>query len=170
MPDGPPVVRPAAAADAAALAEMSAEFEAYLKGLADDPEVDVVTTQSAGIFLTHAFGGNRCFACEIALLAETPGGYLSYFIGYDAEFALRTLFVADLFVRGTARGYGGYGVGRALMTSAARIAEEEGAGLIRLIVWDRNKMAIDFYQGLGAKVAKDEYPVCWHKADWPASG
>jgi GNAT superfamily N-acetyltransferase len=167
MPDGPLVVRPATPADSAALAEMSAEFEAYLRSLADDPEVDVVMPQTADTFLTHAFGADPCFACEIARLAGTPAGYLSHFIGYDAEFALRTLFIADVFVREAARGKR---VGRALMTSAARIAGQEGAGLIRLTVWDRNKLAIDFYEGLGAKVARDEYPVCWHKSDWPSPG
>lgn len=167
MGNGPLAVRPAGPADAGALAEMSAEFEAYLRRLADDPETDVVTTQTADTFRSQAFGPNPCFACEIALLAGAPAGYLSHFIGYDAEFALRTLFVADLFVSEAARGQG---AGRALMASAARIAEEAGAGLIRLTVWDRNTLAMDFYQDLGAKVARDEYPVCWHKADWPAPG
>lgn len=167
MSDHPLVVRPAVPEDVAALAEMSAEFEAYLRGLADDPETDVVTPQSADTFLACGFGPNRCFACEIALLAGTPAGYLSHFIGYDADFARRALFVADLFVRDAARGQG---VGRALMESAARIAEAKGAGLIRLTVWDRNIMAIDFYEGLGAKIARDEFAVVWHKADWPVPG
>lgn len=167
MPDSPLVVRPAKPTDASALAEMSAEFEAYLRTLADDPQTDVVVPQSADTFRSQAFGADPCFACEIALLAGTPAGYLSHFIGYDAEFARRALFVADLFVSEAARGHG---VGRALMRSAVRFAEQAGAGLIRLTVWDRNIMAIDFYRGLGARVAKDEYPVCWHKADWPAPG
>ena len=163
MPERLLVVRPATPADVPALAEMSAEFEAYLRSLADDPQTDVVAPQSAETFRSLGFGANRCFACEIALLAGAPAGYLSHFIGYDAEYAVKALYVADLFVRETARGAG---AGRALMQSATRIAEEAGAGLIRLTVWDRNIMAIDFYEGLGVMVAKDEYPVVWHKADW----
>ena len=117
------------------------------------------------IFLREVFGKDPCFACRIAERDGTAVGYLAYFFGYDADHAMRTLFLPDVFVRSAARRQG---VGRALMSDAARLARAGNADMIRWLVWSKNPRAIAFYEAIGAAVDREEYPTFWPAARWPA--
>jgi GNAT superfamily N-acetyltransferase len=65
------------------------------------------------------------------------------------------MFLEDVFVRPEARGRG---VGAALVRAVARAAEEGGCGRMEWMVLKWNKLAIDFYDGLGA----------WSLDEWQA--
>lgn len=163
-PSGALAIRPARPADAPLLAEMTVEFETFLHGLSGAAKPLPPPPQTEETFRRMAFGPRRSFACVIASLDRAPAGFLSHFIGYDADRGARTLFVPDLFVRKSARGQG---VGRALMTEATRIARRREATLIRWTVWSRNPAAVAFYEKLGATCGREEISALWPAADWP---
>jgi GNAT superfamily N-acetyltransferase len=82
------------------------------------------------------------------LLAERDGAALGYVFcqaAYDSGFALRGLYVADLFVRLQARRQG---VGRALLGAAARLAKVSGGGYLWLTTLPWNTSAHAFYRSL----------------------
>jgi len=87
---------------------------------------------------------------QVTLIAEGAGGAVGYVSGAvltgegraaDAE--VFTLYV----VRAAQR----VGVGRALLTSAARVLEAEGAKSLMLFVLTRNERARRFYERLGGE-------------------
>ena len=51
------------------------------------------------------------------------------------------------------------GIGKALMMSIAKIANERGCGRLEWSVLDWNQPAIDFYQSLGAIILPD-WKIC----------
>ena len=159
-------LRDATADDAALFEQMTIEGETYFRKL-EGKSLSADDHKPWGeIFLREAFGEAPCFSCRIAELDGEAAGFFSYYIGYDADHALRTLFLADVFVRPGARRRG---VGRALLTDAARRARALNAGMIRWLVWSKNPDAVAFYEALGAIVDRAEYPSYWPAARWPVA-
>jgi len=137
-------VRSALATDAAAVGRLAKQFAGYLRSLGD--EIDFKLTAEA--YLRDGFGPQPAFE---GLVAEEDGqviGYLLYHFGYDSDGAFRNFYVADLYVDSKARNKG---VGRALMTAAAKIAREAGAREIIWSVYHANDLATAFYERLGAQ-------------------
>ena len=94
-----------------------------------------------------------------ALIAEwngEPAGYALFFDIYSTWKGRAGLFLEDLFVRTE---YRGKGIGRALIRRVARIACEENCYGVRWEVLDWNRLAIDFYQKLGATFPGQWKPV-----------
>jgi GNAT superfamily N-acetyltransferase len=79
-------------------------------------------------------------------------GYLLYHPGYDADLAIRTLYVIDLYVRPANRLQG---VGRALMKRAGEICTAAGGKGLYWFVYSPNRPAFKFYERLGARYVKD---------------
>ncbi|HEY1758424.1 MAG TPA: GNAT family N-acetyltransferase [Bryobacteraceae bacterium] len=84
-----------------------------------------------------------------ALLAYSDGeavGFALYFEVYSTFRGRRGIFLEDLFVEPR---YRGQGFGRALLTAAAKLAQER-EGWLQWLVLDWNQPAIEFYRRLGA--------------------
>ncbi|MDQ3364269.1 MAG: GNAT family N-acetyltransferase [Myxococcota bacterium] len=84
------------------------------------------------------------------LLAEVAGaavGFALFFPSYSTFLGKPGLYLEDLFVLPAARGVG---VGRALMSSLARICVDRQYGRFEWSVLDWNEPALDFYAALGA--------------------
>jgi GNAT superfamily N-acetyltransferase len=143
-----PVIRPIAPGDAADVIAMSQEFAAFLRSLGDKApfNFDVRAFRDAG------FGPKRAFDGIIAHLERKPVGYLLFHFGYDVDRSMRLVFIVDLWVRERVRRAG---VGRALMAEAARIGREFGAAELVWCVYDPNRLAFNFYEGLGAEPIRD---------------
>lgn len=143
-----PVIRPIAPGDAADVIAMSQEFAAFLRSLGDKApfNFDVRAFRDAG------FGPKRAFDGIIAHLERKPVGYLLFHFGYDVDRSMRLVFIIDLWVRERVRRAG---VGRALMAEAARIGREFGAAELVWCVYDPNRLAFNFYEGLGAEPIRD---------------
>ncbi|KAJ1812031.1 hypothetical protein LPJ56_004054, partial [Coemansia sp. RSA 2599] len=62
----------------------------------------------------------------------------------------------DLFV---CEEYRGLGIGRLLLSRLAGVAREKGCGRMEWTVLDWNQPAIDFYEGVGAKLL-NEWIIC----------
>jgi len=141
-------IRPARADDAFSIGALAAQFANYLRELGDTSEFRL----TAEAYLRDGFGANPAFA---GLAAEENGqviGYLLYFFGYDSDRAERTLDIADLYVEQTKRNQG---VGKALITQAAKIAREIGAEQMVWAVFRPNDLATKFYEGVGAQRIDD---------------
>jgi GNAT superfamily N-acetyltransferase len=133
-------LRFATADDVPLLRALIGELAAYEK-LAHE----AVATDDA---LRSTLFGERPFA--EALVAEfngAPVGFALFFYSYSTFLAAPGLYLEDLFVRPPARGLG---VGRALMSSLARIALQRGCARFEWSVLDWNAPALGFYRALGA--------------------
>ena len=143
-------IRPALAEDAEAVGRLAQQFADYLRSLGDTTDFNLTAQR----YLQDGFGLRPAFA---GLVAEMDGkviGYLLYHFGYDSDAAARNLHIADLYVdSGTRR----QGVGRALVSAAAQITREAGAQEMIWSVYNANKLAIRFYESLGAQRITDVF-------------
>jgi GNAT superfamily N-acetyltransferase len=75
-------------------------------------------------------------------------GFALFFHSYSTFLAQPGLYLEDLFVDPSARGFG---VGLALMAALARIAVDRDCGRFEWSVLDWNTPSIEFYRALGSK-------------------
>ncbi len=83
---------------------------------------------------------------------ETPVAFALYFHNFSTFLCCKGLYLEDIFVKDECR-HKGYG--KKIMKHLARIAVEEGCGRFEWTVLDWNRLAIDFYENIGAKVLPD---------------
>ena len=129
---------------------------AFIRGLAEyerEPEAVVATEQD---ILRDGFAGEAKFRVLIAEWEGQAAGFAFYFFNYSTWRGKPGLFLEDLFVQPE---YRGKGIGKALLAELARIAERENCYGMKWEVLDWNQPAIDFYEGLGAKVLREWLPV-----------
>jgi GNAT superfamily N-acetyltransferase len=88
------------------------------------------------------------FHVLIAEYNDNPAGMLFYFYNYSTWQGCAGIFVEDLWVRPD---YRKKRIGKSLMSKIAQIAISERLYGMRWEVLDWNKLAIDFYHGIGAK-------------------
>lgn len=91
---------------------------------------------------------NAPFGCLIAEDCGRACGFALYFRAYSTWEGTATIYLEDLYVNPDFRGAG---VGAALMTSLAAIANSSGCRRLEWSVLDWNAPAINFYERLGAK-------------------
>src|SRR5215468_1556590 len=141
-------IRTITAADAEAVVRLWSDFAQYLRELGDTDE------QNFGVeaYLLDGFGPDPAFTGIIAERDGTAVGYLLYHFGYDSDQAMRVMYVVDLWVDPAARRGG---IGRALMREAAARCRARGGRALIWSVFAPNKLAIAFYQGLGAEFYTD---------------
>ncbi|MCA1684471.1 MAG: GNAT family N-acetyltransferase [Planctomycetia bacterium] len=141
-------VRPCAAADSTALADLVRE-------LADYEKLGHLARAGEGDFRAHLFGPRP--AAE-AVLAEVDGeavGFALFFPTFSTFRGEPGLYLEDLFVRPAMRGIG---IGKALIAAVARRAVDRGCGRLEWSVLDWNAPAVSFYRAVGA-VPLDEWTV-----------
>jgi ribosomal protein S18 acetylase RimI-like enzyme len=148
-------IRPAIATDAIAIGKLAEQFAHYLRSLGDTGELNL----NAESILRDGFGEKPAFAGLVAEQGDIVIGYLLYHFGYDADNAARNLHVIDLYVDQRARRQG---VGKALMSAAAKICREAGGTELFWAVYVANNLAASFYEGIGARYTKD---LCFMKID-----
>lgn len=101
------------------------------------------------------FGPRPSAKALVGELSGVPEGFALYFTNFSTFLAKPGIYLEDLFVRPHARGSG---LGKALLSTLARIAVEEGCGRVEWSVLDWNEPAIGFYKRLGA-VPMSEWTV-----------
>jgi len=141
-------IRAATIADAALLRILIWELADYEKA------PDKVRTTEADI-ARDGFGANPQFRALIADWQGQPAGYALFFSFYST-WRGAGLFLEDLFVRPQFRGRG---IGKALLASVARIAQQENCYGIRWEVLDWNQPAIELYQSMGGTFLDQWRPV-----------
>jgi len=114
---------------------------------------EVVATEAA---LQASLFGERRYA-EV-MLADCDGqgaGFALYFHNYSTFLAQPGIYLEDLYVDPAFRARG---VGKALLQHLARLVIERGCARLEWSALKWNRLAIDFYLGLGA-VAMDEWCI-----------
>lgn len=132
---------------------------------ADTPLVlDLIRALAEYEKLTHAcvateeklaetlFGPQPYAEAMIAEWEGEPAGFALYFHNYSTFLAQPGIYLEDLFVKPEWRGKG---IGKALLTKLAQIAEERQCGRLEWSVLDWNEPSIGFYKRLGAKPLDD---------------
>ncbi|HLB89047.1 MAG TPA: GNAT family N-acetyltransferase [Terriglobales bacterium] len=134
-------IRPATVNDVTLLKTLIRE----LAELEREPDAVVITEAD---LLRDGFGPQPKFRALIAEWNGQPAGYAFFFGFYSTWEGRPGLFLEDLFVRPQFRGRG---IGKSLLASVSRIAQQENCYGIRWEVLDWNEPAIEFYHSLGAK-------------------
>jgi GNAT superfamily N-acetyltransferase len=101
-------------------------------------------------------GEHRRVDCAVAEMDGTLAGAMIWFDAYGTFSAAPVIFLEDIFVRPEFRRRG---IATAFLKHLAQRAVAAGAARIHWIVLDWNAPAIQFYESLGAPVAK-EWRVC----------
>jgi GNAT superfamily N-acetyltransferase len=135
--------------------DVDAIFELIL-GLAEYEQLTDRVTGNSELLRSHLFG-DRLYAESI--VAELDGkivGFGLFFHTYSTFLTQPGLHLEDVFVLPE---YRRQGIGKALMTSVAKIAFDRGCGRLEWSVLNWNQPAIDFYQSLGATILPD-WKIC----------
>lgn len=98
------------------------------------------------------FSSTPRLECHLGEYEGHPVGYAFVFETYSSFLALPTLYLEDLFVLPAFRNKK---VGYALFTAMVGRAHDRGCGRMEWTVLDWNRLAIDFYDRLGAKHMKE---------------
>lgn len=122
---------------------------ALIDALADYEKLPRPDAAARARLLEDGFGSAPRFH---ALIAEAgsppvPVGYALYFETYSSFLARPTLYLEDLFIVPEAR-RGGHGI--ALFRALARVARTRNCARMEWSVLKWNRLAIDFYDRLGA--------------------
>lgn len=133
-------IRPATGEDADVLLEL-------IDALADYEKLPRPDRQARERLRRDGFGENPLFRAYLGELEGEAVAYAITYRTYSSFLALPTLYLEDLFVLPDARGKG---VGGALFRHLVAQAVEEGCGRMEWVVLDWNRVAIDFYERLGA--------------------
>jgi GNAT superfamily N-acetyltransferase len=142
-------VRNANPSDVSVLRTMIRELADYEREL----EYVVITESD---LVRDGFGANPKFRALIAEWDGNPAGYALFFGFYSTWEGRPGLFLEDLFVRPQFRSKG---IGKALLTFVAKIAQQEQCYGVRWEVLDWNERAIKFYKSLGANFLDRWKPV-----------
>jgi GNAT superfamily N-acetyltransferase len=145
------LIRPMAAGDAPAVAQMARELAAAV----DDPE----PVLDARDLVRDGMGTDRWFDCLVAVCNGRVIGYAMLCRGYEAHIGKRRLWLSDLYVRAHARRIG---AGRALMIAVAHQATTQGCDSVYWDLWRLNRGGRAFYESLGAVEIGDL--AIWHVA------
>ena len=124
----------------------------FIRGLAEYERLahECVATEDA--LHTTLFGDTPAAHVIIARRNGVDVGFALYFFNYSTFLAQPGLYLEDLFVDPAHRGHG---VGRALLSRLAAIAEERRCGRMEWSVLDWNTDAIHFYESLSARAMSD---------------
>lgn len=130
---------------------------AFIKALAEYEKLAdqvVATSQSLRDTL---FPLNGKPVAEVLLLEEdgVAQGFALFFHSYSTFLAKPGIYLEDLFVHPHSRSKG---YGKMLLQKLAEITVERGCGRLEWSVLDWNRLAIDFYEALGAR-PQDEWTV-----------
>lgn len=126
--------------DGAALANL-------IDALADYEKLTPPTPEAYERMRRDLFEHNRVQSW-LAWVDGKAAGYTIVCETYSSFLALPTLYLEDLFVKPE---YRSKGVGRALFNEMRTEAKRRGCGRMEWTVLDWNKLAIDFYERLGAE-------------------
>lgn len=138
-------IRPAIASDVPVILSL-------IQGLADYEKLshEVIATEES--LSKTLFGPHPCAEVLIGYVNGAPAGFALFFQNYSTFLAKPGLYLEDLYVQPQHRQLG---LGKALVTTVARIAQERGCGRYEWTVLDWNTPAIQFYENLGAEMKSD---------------
>jgi GNAT superfamily N-acetyltransferase len=144
-----PIVRAIAPADVPALFEL-------IKALAEYEKLSDAVTGSATQLESHLFGDRTYVEAIAAEVAGQLVGFALFFPNYSTFLTQPGIYLEDIFVLPE---YRGQGIGKALLTSVAKLAVSRGCGRLEWSVLDWNEPAKGFYRRMGASILQ-EWQIC----------
>jgi GNAT superfamily N-acetyltransferase len=123
-------------------------FLGLVDELADYEKLERPTPEARARLERDGFGAEPVFTPFVAELGGEIVGYAIVFYTYSSFLARPTLYLEDVFVRPESRGAG---VGHAIFRHLAAEAVRRDCGRMEWVVLDWNRLAIDFYDRLGAQ-------------------
>ena len=151
-------IRPATASDADA-------WLSLIDALADYEKLQRPDTAARQRLLSDAFSEKPRTEVYLAQSGGHIVGYAITLFTYSSFLALPTLYLEDLFVL---ESYRGQGAGYQLFTHCVEEAHRRGCGRMEWQVLDWNRLAIDFYERLGARQMKEWLPYRMVREDMEA--
>ena len=127
-------------------------FLALIDALADYEKLKRPTRSARARLLRDGFGKKKRFDSFLAFCDSKPVGYIIVFETYSSFRALPTLYLEDLFVLPE---YRKKRIGWKLFQTCVKEAQRRCCGRLEWVVLDWNKLAIRFYDKLGAKHLKE---------------
>ena len=109
-------------------------------------EPEVLATEDS--IRNSIFGSESSTKALICEKNGLPIGYAIYFFNYSTWLGKHGLYLEDLYISQSERGFG---AGKALLKYLARIAVSKDCGRFEWSVLDWNQPAIDLYESLGAE-------------------
>ena len=109
-------------------------------------EPEVLATEDS--IRNSIFGSESSTKALICEKNGLPIGYAIYFFNYSTWLGKHGLYLEDLYISQSERGFG---AGKALLKYLARIAVNKDCGRFEWSVLDWNQPAIDLYESLGAE-------------------
>ncbi len=142
-------VRPATPADVPVILRFIRELAEYER----EPQAVVATEE---LLWQHLFGSGLAPArpagptaeCLIGEINGTPQGLAVFFHNFSTWKGRPGVYLEDLYVSPDSRGAG---LGKALLSAVAAVAQARGCPRLDWAVLDWNAPAIEFYKALGAK-------------------
>ncbi len=120
----------------------------FIQGLADYEKLAHECEATEAQLERTLFGDRAAAEVIIAYRDSAPAGFALFFHNYSTFLARPGMYLEDLFVDPSHRGFG---VGRALLSHLAALAVERECGRLEWSVLDWNSDAIRFYERLGAR-------------------
>jgi GNAT superfamily N-acetyltransferase len=151
-------IRSATASDADA-------WLSLIDALADYEKLERPDAAARQRLLLDAFGEKPRTEVYLAEAEGSVVGYAITLFTYSSFLALPTLYLEDLFVLESHRGQG---AGYRLFTHCVEEAHRRGCGRMEWQVLDWNRLAIDFYERLGARQMKEWLPYRMVREDMEA--
>jgi len=127
-------------------------FLDLVDALADYEKLERPSEDAKQRLIRDGFGDGALFTPYVAELEGRTVGYAITFFTYSSFLAKPTLYLEDVFVLPDARGRG---VGRAFFQRLADEAVKHDCGRMEWVVLDWNRVAIDFYDHLGAQPLRE---------------
>ena len=126
----------------------------FIRSMAEYEELDVSATEEG--LRKSLFEGSPAAHTLLISADHRPVGYVVYYYAFATMVGQRVLHLEDVYLSPR---YRGRGIGRTVMQHLARVAIQNDCARFEWIVLNRNRPAIEFYLGLGARVW-DEWRVC----------
>lgn len=125
----------------------------FIRDLAEYEHLQDQVVATEEMLIQSLFSERPVAEVILGFAGETPAAFALFFHNFSTFLGIPGIYLEDLFVRPEHRRRG---YGKAMLTRLAAIAVERNCGRLEWSVLDWNKLAIDFYRGLGA-VALDEW-------------
>jgi GNAT superfamily N-acetyltransferase len=127
----------------------------FIRALGEYEHLQSEVVASEDALRATLFGPQRYAEVVLADCDGQSAGFALFFHNYSTFLAQPGVYLEDLFVDPAFRARG---VGKALLQHLARLAVERGCARLEWSALKWNRLAIDFYLGLGA-VAMDEWCI-----------
>ncbi len=127
----------------------------FIRKLAEYEKLSHAVVATEDSLRTALFGPRPVGEALLAYWDEVPVGFAVFFSNFSTFEGRAGIYLEDLFVDPEMRGKG---IGKALLRTIAKLAQERGCARLEWAVLDWNKPSIEFYRSLGAKPL-DEWTV-----------